>query len=59
MLTKDALGEESVRVLDFGVAKMLESVDDPNGNTPDTLTGVMLGTPNYMAPEQIHGEGIS
>ena len=58
MLTRDALGEESVRVLDFGVAKMLESVDDPNGNTPDTLTGVMLGTPNYMAPEQIHGEGI-
>lgn len=58
MLTRDALGEESARVLDFGVAKMLETIDDPNEHTPDTLTGVMLGTPNYMAPEQIHGDEI-
>ncbi|MEE2756974.1 MAG: protein kinase [Myxococcota bacterium] len=58
MLTRDALGEESARVLDFGVAKMLETIDDPDEHTPDTLTGVMLGTPNYMAPEQIHGDEI-
>jgi serine/threonine protein kinase len=58
MLTTDALGDEAVKVLDFGVAKMLENFDESEESTPDTLTGIMLGTPNYMAPEQILGDGL-
>jgi hypothetical protein len=41
------------KVLDFGIAKLLPSSGGPR--TPRTRTGVILGTPEYMAPEQING----
>jgi hypothetical protein len=37
------------KVTDFGLAKLLEGVDD------DTTSGLLLGTPAYMAPEQAEG----
>src|SRR5262249_12617220 len=36
------------RLVDFGLAKMLEQGDDPTLTAPERL----LGTPEYMAPEQ-------
>jgi eukaryotic-like serine/threonine-protein kinase len=44
-----------VRVLDFGIAKALHTLDS---ETQDSLTqtGAMLGTPYYMAPEQVFGD---
>jgi serine/threonine-protein kinase len=42
------LGADRVYVLDFGLAKLL---GDPTGAL--TSTGAVLGTPHYMAPEQI------
>ncbi|MFO0578159.1 MAG: serine/threonine-protein kinase [Polyangia bacterium] len=44
----DLAGGERVKVLDFGLAKIMEQTD---GNTL-TSTGMIMGTPTYMAPEQ-------
>jgi serine/threonine-protein kinase len=43
---------ERIKVLDFGIAK-LASV----GTTSRTSTGVVMGTPLYMSPEQCRGAG--
>src|SRR5581483_858039 len=42
-----------VKVLDFGVARMGERTD--GGVTLQTQTGVGLGNPSYVAPEQARG----
>ncbi len=41
----------TVKVLDFGVAKLLGEDGQSAGATLVTSTGAMLGTPSYMAPE--------
>ncbi len=43
-----------VKVLDFGVAKSIL----PSGETQLTQTGMLVGTLEYMAPEQIYGRVI-
>jgi eukaryotic-like serine/threonine-protein kinase len=48
---------EIPKVLDFGIAKSVWPV--PARGTRQTATGVMLGTPEYMAPEQLRGEEAS
>jgi serine/threonine protein kinase len=51
-------GRPFVKVLDFGVAKIVQAGRDPR--TPDPLAaptdeGVSLGTPRYFSPEQARG----
>ena len=45
----------SVHLLDFGIAKEVESLDLP---VDQTITGLRLMTPAYAAPEQVRGDRI-
>ena len=53
MLTKDRAGEDSVKILDFGIAKIAEKEADSRLTTVGTL-----GTPGYAAPEQLRAEAV-
>ena len=50
MLVKDEYGHVTARILDFGIAKILED-EDKQGMTL-TKTGDVFGSPLYMSPEQ-------
>ena len=54
MIVTDAAipGGERTKLLDFGIAKLAESVDK---NHVKTRTNAVLGTPVYMSPEQCRG----
>ncbi len=53
-LDSDFSNVPSIKILDFGIAKHQSPEIEHK-----TVTGSMLGTPSYMAPEQIAGEKVS
>lgn len=56
IILTDVAGERDfVKVLDFGIAK----VAMPGSDSALTISGVVIGTPTYMAPEQGRGQPVS
>jgi serine/threonine-protein kinase len=64
MVMKTRSGEDFVKVLDFGIAKLRLGPDvaGPGGpeasSTTATSAGAIVGTPSYIAPEQARGDAI-
>jgi eukaryotic-like serine/threonine-protein kinase len=50
VLAREESGTFTAKILDFGIAKVMDAA---GGMGSKTRTGVLLGTPAYMSPEQI------
>jgi serine/threonine-protein kinase len=54
-LARDSAGSTYVKLLDFGLAK---HADVPHGLARQTRQSIMVGTPEYMSPEQAMGQTV-
>jgi len=55
MLTRGRDGADAVKVVDFGLAK---AVGGEGGGQKVTRTGLVVGTPEFMSPEQLSGDRL-
>jgi serine/threonine-protein kinase len=52
-LHRDESGAIIPKLLDFGISKLASTNVSDSGSTTLTQTGTLLGSPNYMSPEQM------
>jgi eukaryotic-like serine/threonine-protein kinase len=57
LVAEGAAGNGAIKLLDFGIAKLLDTDDD--SGTFMTVAGLQAMTPEYAAPEQVRGEPVS
>jgi serine/threonine protein kinase/formylglycine-generating enzyme required for sulfatase activity len=48
--------EDNIKITDFGLVRDMAADDTGQNNL--TQTGLIIGTPHFMPPEQWHGEGV-
>lgn len=59
MLVPDGRGGERAVVMDFGLARLGAVHRESESLEPMTRTGQLIGTPDYMAPEQVAGGRVT
>ncbi len=52
-------GQGAVKVIDFGIARVLEIGGPSDGGSAPTLRGSLIGTLRYMSPEQCDGDSLA
>jgi eukaryotic-like serine/threonine-protein kinase len=57
-LARNGTGAVQVKILDYGLAKFMQPAHDPNKGVALTMTGMIMGTPLYMPPEQAAGSSV-
>ncbi|MGW6703721.1 serine/threonine-protein kinase [Streptomyces sp. NPDC054956] len=53
------LAEDGVRVIDFGIARAAETEPGNEGDLGLTRTGLVIGSPPFMSPEQAEGKRLT
>jgi serine/threonine-protein kinase len=56
-LVKHEDGDEMAKILDFGLAKFYSPTESDEKSARLTREGAVFGTPAYMSPEQVKGQG--
>jgi tRNA A-37 threonylcarbamoyl transferase component Bud32 len=56
LLVENPDGSDTVKVLDFGIAKIREGSPGFGAGYTPTQTGLVVGTPQYLSPEQAMGK---
>ncbi|HEX2675031.1 MAG TPA: tetratricopeptide repeat protein [Polyangiales bacterium] len=56
MIVRDHDGEVVVKLVDFGISKSIKPREGTGGDVTDE--NVIIGSPDYMAPEQLRGEAL-
>lgn len=58
MLTRDNQGRTEVQIVDFGIAKVIGNEENSIQGQGLTQTGMVVGTPLFMSPEQATAAGV-
>ncbi len=58
IISKDANGNELAKLVDFGIAKVLDESESIATTAALTKTGFAVGSPTYMSPEQCQGQQL-